>query len=310
MMTPAPLAQRVKNAQKIAFGRIIDKHSYWDSERHNIWTINLMEVRAYFKNDSRDYAERLAVITSGGIVGNEGQITCPSFDFAINQEYAVFLDADNFKVDDKVYRQNRPNVPQCEPYASSQGVFGYVDGKYRDLMVENPMTEAEFVRRLNVDFGLSPITPTSSKFFTPRETPQYAALLGSISGWTNGGGTSNSTGNYIGATIVANNELIITGTGFGATAGTVEFDHVNDGEGIGTSGYALTIASDIISWSDVQIRTKIPSKAGTGIFQVKDNTGAVVATSASNITIIWSQLNNASTTLNFATSTRQANQIY
>ena len=305
MMVPAPLAQRVKNAQKIAVGRIVDKHSYWDVDRHNIWTINLMEVRAYFKNDSRDYAERIAVITSGGIVGNEGQITCPSFDFAVNQEYAVFLDADNHKVDDKAYRQNLPNVPQCEPYASSQGVLGYVDGKYRDLMVESPMNEVELVKRLNADFGLSPTPPTRDKIFTPREAPQYVALLGSITGWANGGGTLNSTGSYIGATIVANNELIITGTGFGTVAGTVEFDHVDDGLSIGTQGYASTIASDIVSWSDVQIRTKIPSKAGTGIFRVKDNTSTVVGTSATNITIIWSQINIATTTLNFATSTRQ-----
>jgi hypothetical protein len=304
MMLPCPLEQRVKKAQKIVLGRIIEKHSYWDADHREIWTINLMDVRAYFKNDAPVNAERLAIITAGGFVGNQGQTVCPSFDFEVNQEYAVFLDADNPRIDDKALRQNAPNLPQCEPYASSQGVLSYIDGTYRDLMVERPMRESELFERFKAEFNLLPFSP-SGKMLTARENQSSLPPLGAITGWVNGAGTEGTSGNYIGATLVANNELIINGSGFGTTPGTVEFDHVNDGNGIGSQGYAATLATDIISWSNVQIRTRIPSKAGTGIFRVKDNTATVVATSPSNINIIWSQINVASSFSGFTSDARQ-----
>jgi Secretion system C-terminal sorting domain len=298
---PASLTQRVKNAQTMAIGKVVEKQSYWDVDKHNIWTLNILEVRAYLKTNLNQLPSKIAIITSGGIVGYKGQHTCPSFDFQTNNEYFVFLDADNLKVDNKNYRETHPDIPQCEPYASVQGVLGYYDGKYYDAMSEPPISEIDLLKKLNQQYNLTTTQP-NGKIYAPRPTPQYAALLGSISSWQDG---SAGSGPFIAATILAANELIINGTGFGATAGTVEFDHVDDGLGIGADGYATTITSDIVSWSDVQIRTKIPSKAGTGIFRVKDNLGTVVATSASNISIKWAQINLESSLTNFATSTRQ-----
>ena len=300
-MIAASLNQRVKNAHTIALGKIIEKQSYWDDQHHNIWTLNIMEVRAYLKTNLNDSPSKIAIITSGGIVGNQGQHTCPSFDFETQNEYFVFLDDDNKSIDSKDYRLVSPNIPQCEPYASVQGVLGYYDGKYHDAMSEPPHTESELLNKLNQEYGLIAFQ-LDGKVYSPRSTPQYLAPLGTITSWQDG---AAGTGPFVAATIVASNELIINGTGFGATAGSVEFDHGNDGLCIGSQGYASTITSDIVSWSDVQIRTKIPSNAGTGTFRVKDNTGTVVATAASNINIKWGQINVETTSANFATSTRQ-----
>jgi hypothetical protein len=300
MMIPASLTQRVKNAQTMALGKVIEKQCYWDVAHHNIWTLNIMEVRVYLKTNFSDLPTQIAIITSGGIVGNQAQQTCPSYDFQLQNEYLVFLDANNKQIDDKAYRLTHPNTPQCEPYASVQGVLAYVDGKYYDAMSEPPHTERELLNKLNQEYGLISSQP-NGKTFTPREAPQAAALLGTITSWIDGSGS----GPFIGATLTTANRLTINGTGFGATAGTVEFDHVDDGLGIGSSGYTTTISTDIISWSNTQIVTQIPSKAGTGIFRVKDNTATVVATSASNINIKWSQINVENIFLNFSAITRQ-----
>ncbi len=101
---------------------------------------------------------------------------------------------------------------------------------------------------------------------------------------TDGTGSLPASG-FVNGTIPAANELIINGSGFGATAGSVQFANVNDG---GTTNVS-TSANDIISWSPTQIRTKIPDLAGTGTLIVLDNTSANAGTSP--ISIKWGEIN-------------------
>lgn len=82
-------------------------------------------------------------------------------------------------------------------------------------------------------------------------------------------------------------DLIIEGTGFGTTIGKVEFPNSDAG---GRSLISITHATDFVSWSDNQIRLKIPSRAGTGNLIVKNSSGATVGTAELKIDYAISSL--------------------
>ena len=77
-------------------------------------------------------------------------------------------------------------------------------------------------------------------------------------------------------TIEDENDLIIEGTGFGNNVGTIEFDNSDSG---GRSIITIDQATDIVSWTDTQIRVKVPTRAGNGTVTVKSSNGATIGSS-------------------------------
>ncbi|MBD0378355.1 MAG: hypothetical protein ICV51_22340, partial [Flavisolibacter sp.] len=74
----------------------------------------------------------------------------------------------------------------------------------------------------------------------------------------------------------SSNVLTITGNGFGTAAGVaaVLFDDPDDGTG-GADYVVDYNDSHIISWTDNEIRIRVPTYAGTGFFKVRDAAGNV-----------------------------------
>lgn len=73
--------------------------------------------------------------------------------------------------------------------------------------------------------------------------------------------------------IEAADELVIEGSGFGATIGTIEFPNADSG---GRTLTAIDQTTDISSWTDTEIRVKVPTRAGTGNVIVKNSSGTTV----------------------------------
>jgi len=63
------LEQRVENSSLVFEGKVLNKSSFWDTDRRHIYTSNLVSVYKVFKGElSHSVVE---VITIGGIVGNQ-----------------------------------------------------------------------------------------------------------------------------------------------------------------------------------------------------------------------------------------------
>lgn len=66
-------------------------------------------------------------------------------------------------------------------------------------------------------------------------------------------------------------EILISGSGFGAQPGSVFFDSPDDGPGGSYTGAGV---DDILSWSDTQVRVRVISNAGSGRVIVATSAGA------------------------------------
>lgn len=114
----------------------------------------------------------------------------------------------------------------------------------------------------------------------------------------NTAGVINPT--FVTGTIDAENDLIIEGTGFGNTIGTIQFANSDSG---GRSNIAVDQPTDIVSWSNTSIRLKIPSRAGNGAIIVKSSNGATVGSATIKISYAINSL--YSSFRSFESKTRQ-----
>jgi len=91
----------------------------------------------------------------------------------------------------------------------------------------------------------------------------------------NGKGENNPI--FITGTIEDEQDLVITGNSFGSSVGSIEFPNSDSG---GRTTIKIDYPTDFVSWSDTEIRVKIPSRAGSGNIIVKNISGATVGTAA------------------------------
>ncbi len=291
MMAPLSLNKRVVNASTIIQGKVIHISSYI-SVNNKIFTSNLVQVNAYLKGPSTH--KYIIVISEGGIVGDRAEIVHPALELDMSHEIVLLLMGDNTKIDNKFYRLSYPGIPQMETYGCSQGKFTYQDGLYYDLLSESPLSEAGLFKKINRVSGLIAITP-EGKRYVPRihsfpsnsKTKPGIAKIAAISG------VSPNPG--IAGTINVSDQLTISGSGFGAAPGTVEFSNADDG---GATFVPFTNASDIISWADAQIVLKVPQGAGTGTVRVN-------GTFTSPYTVTYSHVELNNNFAGFASTTRQ-----
>lgn len=295
-VVPVSFDQRVANSSVIAIVRLKDQQSYWDGRHANIYTRNVLEVKAFLKGASAENS--IVAISPGGIVGNQAEFVCPAETYQPNMDYLVLLKENDNNVDDKSYRQSSPGIRQCLSYAGIQSLLPYQDGVYKDAMAEAPMTEQELLNRMRTSYHLEAKTPAGTNYMARIQNPPSSQRLLAVTTITDGTGGFPATG-FVSSTIPANNELIINGSGFGATAGSVQFANGDNGGATNIS----TVANDIVSWSATQIRVKIPDAAGTGTLTVLDAGSVNVGTSP--ITIKWGEINVSNIFSNHASIQRQ-----
>lgn len=271
LLKEIPLKQQVENSSLIIEGKVISKKSFKNSSNGLIYTANTVEVYKVFKGEA---VAILEVITAGGTIGLSAQIVTPSLKL-YNNDIGIFMLNES---DIKLKSHNNSYRNQFLPYGSLQGFYKY--NLKNDLAV-NPFkikkgiafsfyneiksyTKTQYIEMNNFDvlsiqsdFRKANSQPPSSITFTPS---------------TVSAGTKT--------------ELIIDGSGFGGTQGTVSFSNADDGG----ATFVDALDTQVISWNDAQIKVEVPSEAGTGQIQVTDS-GSASATSAASLTVSYSEIN-------------------
>jgi len=284
---PVPFEQRISQSVYVVQGKVIDKHCYIDAATGSVNTLNKFRVAAWLKNYKT--VEDIYIITLGGIVGNRAMLVHPALQLDMDHEYLLMLEADNLKMDDKNFRQQNPQALQLLNYADAQGSLTNENNLYHDLYYRTPKSETKLFEQIQNLTGQLATKPNGEQFL-PRPViipgnNGVAAISGFAPTTTNSG------------TIVPAEYITISGSGFGAAAGTVFFTNADDGGATFTSS---GVASDNVSWIDGSIQVKPARAAATGPINVNG-----VMTSGSNLTVLYSHLNVNSTFSGFGSSTRQ-----
>ncbi len=113
-----------------------------------------------------------------------------------------------------------------------------------------------------------------------RQEEPKTTLNRTIIALKNGAGVT--TNSFVAGTTDEEHELVIEGSGFGNTTGSVIFPNADNG---GLNQITVQYASDFINWTDSEIRLKIPKNAGTGTITVLSTAGAPVG--SAQIEIDW-----------------------
>lgn len=288
MVYPVALEQRISNSKFIVQGKVIDKHTYIDASNGNVNTLNKFRVNAWLKNYSS--IGEIYIITLGGVYGNQATQVDPSLQLDEQHEYILMLESENKLFGDRDIRTQRPGMLQLMTYADAQGALINENNIYYDLLAETPKNEAAMLQRIN-SLTWEIAKKPSGEVFHARSPINFQihrtmAVTGFSPSPTNAG------------TIAAGDFLTITGSGFGASPGTVSFPNANDG---GATTVTPLNASDYASWADGSITVKVPRLAGTGTFSVN---GAM--TSPTPLTINYSHLEINNDFYNFGSTTRQS----
>lgn len=256
MSFPVSLQERINGSQSLLLGTVTSRHCYTD-EKGNIYTLNKVTVDAWIKNHSP--ATEVFVITLGGVLNNKAQISFPAVQLTNGERYFFALENDNTVADDAGTRNLYPSVIQAMPYADAQGAWLYQNGKYHDLYTEGALTETALLQRIST-FGFEARKPGGALYVPvvysakPDATTDVNAFF------------PNPTD---AGTVDPTDFLTITGSGFGASPGTVTFPNADNG---GSTNILPPNSSDYVTWTDNTIVVKVPSgssnNAGSGFFVV------------------------------------------
>jgi hypothetical protein len=294
---PMPLDERIEGAAQIVLGRYHHQLSYRPPGERRIYTLYVLEVLASLKGETT--TAQLAIIAEGGLLGAERLVAYPNFYLTPGQEVLVFLDQPGLAPTHADYASRYPELPQRRPYAGVQGVLPRQRESYYDFGEQRHFTEAElFAAILNIT-GQVPLNPQGG-LFEPREPsgPPSQSPAASIASLFNGAGINPPAG-FIAGTTDPENDLIINGSGFGTSPGSVWFFNADNG---GSGWITLPVPSDLVFWSDTQIRVKIPARAGTGLVEVDNSANQLVGSAP--ITIQYSAIAIYSDFANFPGDTR------
>lgn len=288
---PVSFEQKTAEATLIVEATVKNGESFWNPAHTMIYTAWDLEIYKVFKGELQ--AANIQVITQGGTVGDEGIYTSDLLRLQTGNT-GVFL----LHPTQAALPSSRNIALHYDVSASSQGFL-----KYNEGMTDG--AHAPFAHYTQIGKDLYPALQKvpGSTYREIKPLPEH--------GKTAAKGTATITGwsplrVHAGALLdAANNTLTITGTGFGTKTGSaaVAFDDADDGAG----GNYITIPQTsplITSWSNTQIVIKVPQEAGTGLFRVYDNTGALVANSASNLIVDYSVM-----TADFGTGPLEVNMM-
>jgi len=261
MSYPVSLEERVRNAEHIALGYVIEKLPYLHEANGRVYTLNKMEVLAWLKNGKS--LHHIYIITQGGVLEDRATIVTPSLQLDPANEYIVFMEGDELAFDHKIIRASEPYAIQSFAYADAQGVLTKQFGKYTDAYSEPEQDEMGIFEKIRALTAYEPVTPEGI-IFLPR--PFDGGRIGSRSVNI----TSFSPNPTNAGTVETADFLTITGNNFGGNQGTVFYRNADNG---GTNYISSGIASDNVSWSNTQVVNKVASQGGTGTIRVQTSGG-------------------------------------
>lgn len=280
---PVPTDTKIGRSSLIIEGKVLSKKSFWNNAHTMIYTANQVEVYKIFKGTLQK--NTIDIVTIGGTVdGNY-----------IEASHLLSLDTNDIGV--FFCRPDRSNtkVPgssqqSYEVYSSMQGFIKYdlFNKTANTPFIQYDDIENKLYSELHNKTGKKVQIKNSSftiKGMADRLHPSNSTLAPVITSF------SPATVNAGALLDPANNELTINGTGFGNSPGgsaAVLFSHSDYSAGTQFAVIAYNSAL-IISWTDTQIKIRVPTQAGTGVFRVRDNAGTVV-NSPSSLSVRYSIL--------------------
>ncbi len=264
---PVSIFEKTAHSSLIIEGKVLEQNSFWNPGHTMIYTTNKVEVYKSFKGIVQ--SGTIEVMTVGGTVGLE----------SIEATDLLTLEKGNvgiFFCYPNMLKMLSPFTGKqlLDVYSSGQGCYIYdLNAKSANApFVHYSSIENELYKDVVKHTGLQPVIVNPSFDVSGVAKPQtpLAPVISSFSPQlVNAGATLDP----------ATNLLTINGSGFGNTpAGTaaVLFDDANDGSG-GTPYEVLYNSPLVQSWSDNQIKVRVPGRAGTGSFSVRDDLLAVSA---------------------------------
>ncbi|MDB5225851.1 MAG: hypothetical protein JWN78_44 [Bacteroidota bacterium] len=268
MLSKITIDERAKSSQTIIDGEITAQHSFWNTAKSSIFTVNTVQVNNRLKGSAQTTIE---IITPGGELDGKLLVVEPNAELLVGSKGVFFLK------NSTVSLQYTSALKQYEIYSLAQGFIeqDIYTGKYRDPF-------DEYSNRTEV-YG----------------------LIGKTTGFNYRSSNTSSTNSVSGGTISSispakisagtQSVLTITGTGFGTRTGaaTVQFRDANS-----TSSMTFASIPDtsyIVSWTPTQIQVIVPgasafrqSGAGTGQVNVIDAAGGIIQSSA-QLTVTYNQ---------------------
>ncbi|MEP5338957.1 MAG: T9SS type A sorting domain-containing protein [Algibacter sp.] len=280
MLKEISLERQISKSSLVVEGEIIDKKSFWNAEKNNIYSVNLVEVYKVFKGNSINTIE---IITSGGEVDGVSQTFIPGLKLKVG-DIGVFT---LYSSDVKLNKKTKTLDPKYNVYSSLQGFYKYnvfsnvVTNSFKGSHgtsnsfyneIEN-LTKSKYIEMSK--FSLDDVNSKLSQ-----EKSVLAPINITFSPTTASAGTENT--------------LTISGSGFGETKGAVGFRDAdlggNDGFPLFNPVYIDALDSQILTWNDNEITVQIPSGAGTGDVRVIHNDGTI-GVSGGELTISYALLN-------------------
>lgn len=263
-----PMGRQVANSHLIVEGQVIQKQAMWDEDYQNIYTVNTVQVYKVFKGELNPVIQ---VITPGGTVGLDSESVHPSLHLNMN-DIGLFMLEESI-----LYINPASELPKYRAYSDAQGFFQY---NFAENIAANSHTRYKGITTSLYDviatYTQRPFTAVTSfnvEEHLPGNNTGLPQDIMAITGFTP---TTASAG--------TKTVLTITGSGFGNTKGSVKFKDPDTG---GNTLYAA-LNTQIVSWTNTQIKVEIPTNAGTGTVVVETNTGTSMS-SLGVLTIEYSE---------------------
>jgi hypothetical protein len=290
-MVELSLSERVAQAAYVFEGKVIAQTAFWNDEHTHIYTANYIQTHKDFTQNTPPY---LTLLTQGGTVGDISEVVSPNLYLQIGDKGLFLATASTVLLPDAAQQilQQNYKLPQAslalQSYGGAQGFVRYNDSDNTaiDLSSHYFDIEQEIYAIVAAQKGSNYRTLHHEKPAAPSNLAQQQQLL--VPSITNISPTVLRGG--------TNDTITVTGTGFGTLTGLAALQFRNpDYYGLSVS-YQSVAASNIISWTNTQIRAIVPGRdigngnagAGSGNVRVRDNSG-VIATSTQAITVLYNR---------------------
>jgi hypothetical protein len=271
---PVPIETRASDAQYIVFAKPIKEHCYYSE--NNIYTLTQFNVISSLKGKYK--SKIIALITMGGQLNDDLQISYPHYSIDFTTNYMLFLNENESKNDDNGFRKQNPKIVQAFAQADGQGYIPVANGYFKDIVLKEKEIQDVIPIVLHHSDQTTVLDSDGHIFdmqnFALHTQNIKAARSATISSITNGAGIVKTS--YRAGLTSSIEEIIINGSGFGNIAGSVVFPNADNG---GASKIGQVSVTDILSWTDTKIRVKIPFQAGTGTLNIIDGAASVLASS-------------------------------
>ncbi|MEM6262570.1 MAG: matrixin family metalloprotease [Bacteroidota bacterium] len=287
-IVPVELAKRELASTLIVLAEVEEGNAYWDAAGRYIRTPYFLKVSAVLKGNIPD--SQLVLVALGGTLSEEAMVVSHSMKLTSGDAGCFLLKSAPSSALPASSQMNQ--LTCCLPVAGPQGGLLLQDGSYHDPLWGADYSERELFRALGVQQAVkpdgSPYLPQNLEA-TPFSGQRTITSVRTV-----------SNGRQVAGTIEGGDVLIISGSGFGANRGRVRFSNADDG---GRTTLEPPQPTDYLSWSDSEIRVRIPFSAGSGTVSVFTSNGLPAGTTP--LTIEWAVTSIYSDFSEFSSDTRQ-----